>query len=289
MKRTIVNLSNKIILSCFLSALMLHPVVAGDTLVVNKVNVVTKDDKPKTCGKPVQGGLLYGNANGCDVYVDGEKISLNDVFVIGLGRDAPDTLRLEFRKKGYCKTFAYPIEKQNYNIQKISVPKKFRTYPKEIKKRINKESARIKKVRQSIQYDTALYFMQLSMPAGIDKYPVSGVFGSGRSYNGSATKSFHKGLDFAAPGGTAVRSAGPGVVILAQDHYMNGKIVIVSHGHGITSHYLHLGKIKVKVGDAVDEKTIVGLVGNSGQSTGAHLHFQINWRHVPINPKQVTR
>lgn len=289
MKRTIVNLSNKIILSCVLSALMLQPVVAGDKLFVNKVSVVTNDDKPKTCGKLVQGGLLYGNANGCDVYINGDKISLNDVFVIGLGRDAPDTLKLEFRKKGYCKTFAYPIEKQVYKIQKVNVPKKFRAYPKEIKKRINKESLRIKKVRQTAQGDTAHYFMKLRMPAGIDKYPSSGVFGSARSYNGSSTKSFHKGLDFAAPGGTAVRSAGTGVVILAEDHYMNGKIVIVSHGHGITSHYLHLGKIKVKVGDAVDEKTIVGLVGNSGQSSGAHLHFQINWRQVSIDPKQVTR
>lgn len=289
MKRTIANLSNKIILSCVLSALMLHPVVAGDTLVVNKVNKVTNDDRPKTCGKPVQGGLLYGDANGCDVYINGDKISMNDVFVIGLGRDAPDTLKLEFRKEGYCKTFAYPIEKQEYKIQKISVPKKFRTYPKEIQKRINKESASIKKARQTARDDTACYFMQLRMPTGIEKYPVSGVFGSGRSYNGSSIKSFHKGLDFAAPCGTAVCSAGTGVVILAQDHYMNGKIVIVSHGHGITSHYLHLSKINVKVGDVVNEKTILGLVGSSGQSSGAHLHFQINWRQVSIDPKQVTR
>lgn len=290
MKRKINNLFNKkILLVCILSALILHPVIAGDSTVTDKGKSVANDNQPKIFGTPIQGGLLYGNANGYDVYVAGDKISLNDVFVTGLGRNAPDTLKLDFCKDGNCKTFAYPIEKQTYKIQKINVPEKFRTYTKEIKKRINKESASIKNARNGVQNDTASYFMHIHIPNGIEKYSISGQFGSGRSYNGAGVKSFHKGLDFAAPVGTPVRSAGPGVVILAQDHYTNGKIVIVSHGHGITSHYLHLDKINIKVGDVVDEKTILGLVGNSGQSSGAHLHFQINWRQVPIDPKQVTR
>ncbi len=279
MKRFMVNFSGKIILICLLNTLLLCPVMAGNT----------KDGKPKLSGTAVQGGLVYGDANGFDVFLDGNKISLNDVFVIGLGRDALDTLKLDFCKDGNCQTFAYPITKQEYKVQKVNVPEKFRTYPKEIEKRINKESAKIKEARNSVQNDTANYFMQLHLPNGIEKYQISGVFGSGRNYNNAGVKSFHKGLDFAAPAGTPVRSAGAGVVILAQDHYMNGKIVIVSHGHGITSHYLHLSKINVKFGDVVNEKTILGLVGSSGQSSGAHLHFQINWRQVPINPKKVTR
>jgi murein DD-endopeptidase MepM/ murein hydrolase activator NlpD len=248
-------------------------------------------DAPILCGSAEQGGLLYGEAAGWDVYARGEKISLKDVFVVGISYDAADTLKLEFVKTSdgkSKKTYSYLIKRRGYPQQKITVPAKYIQYSKEIEKRINNESAKIKKVRAESAGDTALHFKNLSLPAGMGRYRRSGVYGAARVYNGSVS-SWHKGDDYAAPAGTEVKSAGRGVVILAEEHYMNGKIVIVSHGHGVTSHYLHLSNIKVKVGDKVGNDTVIGLVGNTGQSSGAHLHFQINHMQTPIDPKQAAR
>jgi murein DD-endopeptidase MepM/ murein hydrolase activator NlpD len=85
----------------------------------------------------------------------------------------------------------------------------------------------------------------------------------------------HEGLDFGAPIGTPVYATGEGVVVLAEPWDRYGNTVEIDHGNGITSRYAHMSRIKVKEGQKVNRNTVIGLVGNTGRSTGAHLHYEV--------------
>jgi hypothetical protein len=281
------NHCRKIIFSFALAVFLSYSAALADDEKC-KIHGVQKN-APAICGAASQGGLVYGTARGMDVYAGDVKISMNGVFATGLDRDAPDTLKLKFCAPktglygGGCDTYSYVIAKRDYVEQKVSVPPKFTEYPKDVEERIGRESAKIKRVRAESLTDTARYFMSFALPDNLKKFKISGVYGSRRVFNGQP-KSPHKGVDFAAPAGTPVHPIAPGVVILAEDHYMNGNIVMVSHGHGVVSAYLHLSKISVRVGDTVDGKTVIGQVGSTGRSSGAHLHLGLYWNQIAIDP-----
>lgn len=228
--------------------------------------------------------MLYGEADGWEVFVGDKKISKGGVFVIGLDRDAPDALKLKFCKHKDCQVYAYPIQQRKYQEQHVSVPDKFVKYSKEVEDRIDRESEGIKSARAGALKNTMLYFMDLSLPDNLKKYKISGVYGSRRVFNGEPKRS-HNGLDFAAPAGTPVHPIAGGTVILAEKHYMNGNIVMISHGHGVVSAYLHLSEISAKVGDKVDVSKIIGKVGATGRSSGAHLHLGLYHGQTAIDPE----
>jgi len=94
----------------------------------------------------------------------------------------------------------------------------------------------------------------------------------------------HEGLDFGAPIGTPVYATGEGVVTLAEPWDRYGNTVEVDHGNGVTTRYAHMSRIKVKEGQRVTRSTVVGLVGNTGRSTGAHLHYEVRVSDVPKDP-----
>lgn len=94
----------------------------------------------------------------------------------------------------------------------------------------------------------------------------------------------HEGLDFGAPVGTPIYATGEGVVTLAAPWDRYGNTVEVDHGNGIVTRYAHMSRIKVKKGQRVTRSTVVGLVGNTGRSTGAHLHYEVRVADVPKDP-----
>jgi murein DD-endopeptidase MepM/ murein hydrolase activator NlpD len=118
---------------------------------------------------------------------------------------------------------------------------------------------------------------------------VTAPFGEARSYNGGPVASWHGGVDLAAPAGGPVLAAAAGRVVLAQKLAVQGNAVVIDHGMGLTSSYFHMDVIQVKVGDAVKQGQAVGLVGNTGLSTGPHLHWEIRLGGVPVDPWQWTR
>lgn len=95
---------------------------------------------------------------------------------------------------------------------------------------------------------------------------------------------FHRGVDFAAVKGTKVFASNTGRVVLARNLYRRGKAVIVDHGWGVFTEYLHLSKILVREGQYVPQGHVVGEVGNSGISTGAHLHWSLVVNGLLVNP-----
>jgi peptidase M23-like protein len=113
--------------------------------------------------------------------------------------------------------------------------------------------------------------------------PISDAFGTERVFNGEV-KSRHLGLDFAAPAGTPVHAINDGTVILAQSLYFEGGFVVIDHGQGLLSLYLHLSDFKVKEGDKVKTGQLIALSGGSGRATGPHLHLAVRWQNVYLNP-----
>src|SRR5208282_3966263 len=113
---------------------------------------------------------------------------------------------------------------------------------------------------------------------------ISDVFGVERVFNGSV-QSTHQGLDFRVPSGTPVAAVNSGRVILARPMFFEGNWVVIDHGQGLLTLYLHLSKFSVKEGDDVKKGEPIGLSGGTGRATGPHLHLAVRWQGVYLNPQ----
>lgn len=146
---------------------------------------------------------------------------------------------------------------------------------------------------QIIHHDTALkadIFRHIDperMWSGNFRPPViariSDVFGTRRTFNGE-TKSTHQGLDYAVPMGTPVYALNAGTVLLARSLYFEGNCIVLDHGQGLLTLYLHLSEFKVKEGEPVTRGQEIGVSGGSGRATGPHLHVAVRWQGVYVNP-----
>ena len=113
---------------------------------------------------------------------------------------------------------------------------------------------------------------------------ISGRFGNQRVYN-VPPKAPHSGMDIAVPEGTPVEAPAGGIVTFADmDLYLTGGTLLIDHGHGVSSNFLHLSRIDVKPGDRVEQGQVVGAVGKTGRATGPHLHWGLNWFNVRLDP-----
>jgi murein DD-endopeptidase MepM/ murein hydrolase activator NlpD len=138
-------------------------------------------------------------------------------------------------------------------------------------------------------------FSEQRLWAGTFSLPLPGEprttapFGQRRSYAGGPVTSYHSGHDFGADKGAPVSAPMTGTVALAERLDVRGKVVILDHGLGVFSGFWHLSQIDVTVGQVVSPGDVVGLVGNTGLSTGPHLHWEMRVGGVPVNPLQWTR
>ena len=173
------------------------------------------------------------------------------------------------------------VEPRKYRMQRINgLPKNMISPPKKVLERIIIENKKIKKVRMR---DSNFSFWKSGFvwPA---KGRISGVYGSQRILNGRP-KQPHYGIDIAAPKGSLVVAPTGGVVALAEpDLYYSGGTIILDHGHGLTSAFLHMDKLFVAVGDVVSQSQPIGTIGSTGRSTGPHLDWRINWFEKRIDP-----
>jgi murein DD-endopeptidase MepM/ murein hydrolase activator NlpD len=112
---------------------------------------------------------------------------------------------------------------------------------------------------------------------------VSDVFGTRRTFNGKV-QSMHQGLDYAVAQGTPVSALNRGTVLLARPLFFEGNCVVLDHGQGLLTLYMHLSDLKVKEGDQVARGQEIGLSGGTGRATGPHLHVAVRWQGVYLNP-----
>jgi murein DD-endopeptidase MepM/ murein hydrolase activator NlpD len=117
---------------------------------------------------------------------------------------------------------------------------------------------------------------------------ISGVFGTQRTFNGKV-QSVHQGLDYAVPSGTPVAAVNSGTVLLARPLYFEGNCVVLDHGQGLLTLYMHLSEIKVKEGEKIERGEEIGLSGGSGRATGPHLHLAVRWQGIYLNPATLLR
>jgi murein DD-endopeptidase MepM/ murein hydrolase activator NlpD len=112
---------------------------------------------------------------------------------------------------------------------------------------------------------------------------ISGVFGVQRVFNGTV-QSTHQGLDFRVPAGTPVAAVNRGRIILARPLFFEGNCLVIDHGQGLLTLYLHLSKFLIKEGDTVEKGQPIALSGGTGRATGPHLHLAVRWQGVYLNP-----
>jgi murein DD-endopeptidase MepM/ murein hydrolase activator NlpD len=120
------------------------------------------------------------------------------------------------------------------------------------------------------------------------KAPVSDQFGTRRTFNGKV-QSTHQGLDYAVPAGTPVLALNRGTVLLARPLFFEGNCVVLDHGQGLLTLYLHLSEFKVKEGDQVNRGEEIALSGGTGRASGPHLHVAVRWEGVYLNPATLLR
>lgn len=232
----------------------------------------------------IQGNLITGKLRpglGLKLSDQVVKTAPEGTFVFGLGRDYPKKLSLTVFSENDKRTFHYFVLQRKYDTQSIKgVDKKYVSPPKETYERISKDAREVKQARN--KFSQLRYFLQ--EPILPSKGRITGVYGSQRIFN-DVPKRPHYGLDIAAAVGTAVVAPMGGQVVLAHpDMYYSGGTLIIDHGRGVTSTFIHLSKIDVPVGQQVEQGEKIGEIGATGRVTGPHLDWRLNWFGERLDP-----
>jgi murein DD-endopeptidase MepM/ murein hydrolase activator NlpD len=178
---------------------------------------------------------------------------------------------------------AYP-----WKIQRIDgLPKRYVNPPPEALKRIKEDKEKVHATREAKPHPVLLF-----AESGFTK-PVNGlissIFGSQRILNGQP-RSPHWGVDFAAPMGEPVNSPAGGIVsLVARDLYLMGNTLMIDHGLGVQSVFIHLDSIEVKKGDYIKQGSIIAHVGKTGRATGPHLHWGVSVGNVLVDPARLLK
>ena len=247
---------------------------------------VAADTGVRLDGPRIQGGLLRGQVPpGSAVEFEGEavRVSKDGWFLVGFGRDAPPKAELvAVFPDGRRERQELTVERREYAIQRIDgLP------PGKVTPRSDEDIARIMAEIRMTKRARAIDAPRTDFLSGF-RWPIkgriSGVYGSQRILNGEPRRP-HFGIDIAAPTGTEVAAPADGVVTLVHpDMFFSGGTMIVDHGHGLSSAFLHLSRILVEKGQRVAQGETIAEVGSTGRSTGPHLDWRMNLFGRRIDP-----
>ena len=232
-----------------------------------------------------QGGLVFGKVPaGSQVRYGGRELRVSGygTVVFGVGRDEKGPLRVDVvGPQGVRDSVEIAVVARDWPLEQVNgVPPKTVNPPPEIAARIKREQALVTAARARDD-DRADFAKPFIWPV---QGRISGRFGNGRVYNGQPGAG-HSGMDIAAPTGTAIKAPAAGVVTFAApDLYLTGGTLLLDHGFGVSSNFLHLSRIDVKVGERVEQGQVIGAVGATGRATGPHLHWGMNWFDVRVDP-----
>lgn len=264
-----------------IAALLLVPALGWSTAVPTGLEPDCGMTLPKTVQ---QGAMVRGQAlPGSRVQIGDRTLRLDAQghFVFGVGRDQT-ALKVFVLASAGCMTVQEPqVERRSWQIEKVDgLPPKTVDPDPETARRIAAESALIRTARDTDSAATD-WLPAMQWPA---QGRISGVYGSQRVLNGSP-KDPHMGLDIAAPTGTVVRAPWAGTVRLVhQDMVLTGGTLLIDHGHGISTIYIHLSRIDVHDGQQVKAGDPIAAIGATGRASGPHLHFQVHWFQEKLDP-----
>ena len=237
-------------------------------------------------GEPVQGGLIFGKTEpGASVHLDETEVmvSADGSFVIGFGRDETGSRNLRVREpSGETESIPLTIVLREYQIERVDgLPPRTVTPDPEAAERIRQEYEMVANARAR-RDRKAWYEGGFSWPAS---GRISGVYGSQRVLNGEPRRP-HFGLDIAAPTGSPVYAPADGIITMAHpDMYFSGGTLILDHGQGLSSSFLHLSKILVEAGTTVKKGDLIAEIGSTGRASGPHLDWRMNWLDRRVDPQ----
>lgn len=231
------------------------------------------------------GSLVVGRTQpGSVVFVGARKVLVtpDGRFAVGIGPTPKAITHIEVRfPDGTAAKRSITASDRTYAIEDIKgLPQQTVTPDKDTEARIAAEQARVVKARERNDARTSF--------TGVFEWPargrISGVYGSQRILNG-VPKNPHYGVDVAARTGTPIAAPQAGIVSFAESGLvLTGGTVIVDHGHGVSSVFIHMSRLDVAVGDTVAQGEILGAVGATGRASGPHLHWGMNWFDVRLDP-----
>ena len=234
-----------------------------------------------------QGGLIRGVAppGTATLTLDGVAVPLaaDGRFLIGFDRDAAPTARLAATlNDGRQVVEQLQVAPRGWDISRLATLPKYPVPRPEFDRVRPAELAQIAAARTLLGRSDGWRQPFLWPTTG----RISTLFGSQRIYANGEAGSYHSGIDIARPTGAVVVAPADGVVILAADHpfTLEGNLLMVDHGGGLNSSFMHLSRIDVAVGDTVRRGQPIGLVGMTGRATGPHLHWGLKWRDARIDP-----
>ena len=239
-------------------------------------------------GELTQGGWIRGLAplGANSVTLNGESVPLaaDGSFFAAFDRDATGSATLTAMVPGMrTVSRVLTIAPRAWNIEHVAVGPRPGALPsEEYARRRAVELAQINAARR-INAVSDGWRQRFIWPA---KGRLSGLFGSQRIYRGTPG-SYHSGLDVATGGsGTPYVAPADGVVILAAESpfTLEGNLLMIDHGMGLNSAFLHSSRLLVKVGDQVRQGQVIGLIGMTGRATGPHLHWSMKWHGARLDP-----
>ncbi|WP_017931610.1 M23 family metallopeptidase [Robiginitomaculum antarcticum] len=250
--------------------------------------------KPLTCvGQAVQGGALLCRTYGSTyVTLGGTKVQSDGSgqVILGFDRDAPSTVTAKLVDPGghsYSQTF--DVKAREWDISRIDgLPKnQVSEYTAEELKRIRAATAR-KKIGFASQ-EPVVRLTSDGFESPVKDYIKTTNFGAQRILNG-IKKRPHYGVDMAAPAGTPITAPADGVVSLADmDMYFEGSLIMIDHGQGLISYYMHMQDVLVEPGQIIKTGDVIGKIGTRGRSTGPHLCWRLKWRGQNLDPELLTK
>ena len=210
-------------------------------------------------------------------------VSPDGKVVFGFGRDqGKQTTFTMIKSNGQTVPIPLTVAAREYDIQKITgvPPRTVNPDPKHLA-RIQKEAGQVANARE-INSKQNGFLQSFIWPV---KGPITGVYGSQRVFNGEPRRP-HFGVDIAAAKGTDIVAPAPGVVTMAHPNlFFSGATMVIDHGYGISTSYLHMSKMTVAEGDTVKQGDVIGLVGATGRATGPHLCWRLNWYQERLDPQ----
>ena len=183
----------------------------------------------------------------------------------------PDGRSIAFQQDVLLQIGDYIIEKTDLNVPPGTIDPAT----------IQSESDEMKSIVASFTEER--YWQELFQPP-VSNPKLTSVFGNWRTYNGNSYGTFHTGVDYYAPDKTEILAPAPGRVVFAEERVICGNTTVIDHGWGVYSRYCHQSKISVQVGEMVQTGQVIGLVGHTGRSEGAHLHWEIWVGGYQVNP-----